>query len=87
MPVLRTFSWVANTDPDPVLGYKLYAGTSTGNYDDANSPHDFGLVLSGVFTPAHDSTRFYALTAYNATEESEKGTEVEWIHPHTVFFA
>jgi len=83
MPVLRTFTWTANVEA--VSGYKLYAGTRTGTYNDANSPKDMGNVLSGVFTPAQDSTRFYALTAYDATSESSFSAESEFIHPLTQF--
>ena len=85
MPVIRTVFWNASTAPG-VLGYKLYAGTRTGVYDDANSPKDMGNVTSGTYLPAHNSTRFYVLTVYSATEESNVSSEFEFIHPNTKFF-
>ena len=86
MPRPITITWTANSESD-LAGYKLYAGTRTGTYDDANSPHDFGNVTSGAFLPAHNSTRFYALTAYD-TEALESGfsAEVEAV-PTLKFFA
>ena len=85
MPVSRVMSWNANTESD-IAGYKLYAGTKTGVYDDTNSPKDMGNVTSGSFLPALDSTRFYALTAYD-TDVLESGfsSEVEYL-PKILWF-
>jgi fibronectin type 3 domain-containing protein len=85
MPVVRTLSWTANTESN-LAGYKVYAGTRTGVYDDGNSPQDVGNVTSATFTPAHDSTRFYAVTAYDTEAlESEHSDEVEYVPPVQFF--
>ena len=81
----RQISWNANPEPE-VLGYKLYAGPLSGVYNDPASPHDFGLVTSGQFTPDDEATRFYALTAYNSVGESDFSAEVEFILPE-IFIA
>lgn len=85
------FSWNANTEPD-LAGYKIYAGTASGVYDDANSPRDVGNVTSGANAyfdvQNFNQAMFFALTAYNAGAlESGFSTELSqtFTRPVAVF--
>lgn len=76
-----TLAWDANTESD-LDGYKLYYGTSTGNY---LTPIDVGNVttyeLSGLDTGV---TYYIALTAYDTVNnESEKSDEISASPPDT----
>lgn len=83
-----SFSWSANSEQD-IAGYKIYAGTSSGTYNDANSPRDVGNVTTGYFdVNTFGSEMFFALTAYNTTDqESDFSTEVSqtFTRPVTLF--
>jgi hypothetical protein len=61
-------------------GYKVYYGTSTGNYDGERSPIDVGNVTDFVVPYLQHNTRYYfAVTAYNAVpEESTKSSEINF---------
>jgi Fibronectin type III domain len=60
--------------PDPVLGYKLYYGTSSGNY---TKNMDVGKVATYTLTGLQDGQTYYiAVTAYNDSGESNYSNEV-----------
>lgn len=63
------FAWDASSDPD-VAGYKIYAGSESGFYDDPNSPLDVGNILDAIYTLDDPTGNFYfALTVYNTSDE------------------
>lgn len=65
--------WKANTEPD-LAGYKLYWGTSPGNYD---SSVTLGAVTSHKITGLTEHlTYFFALSAYD-TSGNESGKSAE----------
>jgi hypothetical protein len=67
-----TLAWDANTEPD-LAGYKLYYGTSSGNY----SNHiDVGNVTSYTMTLGPGIIYHFAVTAYNSTLESSFSNEI-----------
>jgi len=71
-------SWLANSESN-ISGYKIYAGNSTGNYDDPLSPKDMGNVLSGYYTFTTRGTKYMALTAYNnVSQESGFSAEISF---------
>jgi len=69
-----TVSWDANTERD-LSGYKIYYGTSSGNYDDVL---DVGNTTSFIINRLKDMrTYFFAVTAYDLSEnESAFSSEV-----------
>jgi hypothetical protein len=83
-----TFVWNANSEAD-IAGYKIYAGTASGTYNDANSPRDVGNVTSGYFdVNTFGAPMYFALTAYNTgAQESDFSTEVSqtFTRPVTLF--
>ncbi|MCK5513675.1 MAG: hypothetical protein KAJ00_04185, partial [Deltaproteobacteria bacterium] len=73
--------WDANNEED-LLGYKVYYGTSSGNYGE---PDDVGNVteyeLSGL---TEGATYYVAITAYDTSyNESQKSDEESGIPPDT----
>ena len=75
-----TVTWDANSEED-LAGYKVYYGTSAGNY---LSPVNVGNVTVYEITGLTADTRYYiALTAYDTSQnESEKSDEVNAVaHP------
>ena len=52
-------SWDANTEPD-LAGYKVYFGTSSGNY---GTPASVGNTTSYSLAGLSDGTYFFAVTA------------------------
>jgi fibronectin type 3 domain-containing protein len=67
-------AWDANTEED-LAGYKVYYGTSTGNY---GTPIELGKVTEYDITGLNSNTVYYiALTAYDSVNnESEKSDEL-----------
>lgn len=65
-------AWDASTS-ETVTGYKVYYGTSTGNYSVVTN---VGNVTD--FTVSVDETQpiYFAVTAYNDTDESDYSTEL-----------
>jgi len=66
-------AWDANSEED-LAGYKVYYGTSTGNYGE---PIDVGNITEYELSVLNEGTTYYiALTAYdNSDNESEKSDE------------
>jgi hypothetical protein len=78
-----TLAWDPNSEPD-LSGYKLYYGTSSGNYSNTIS---LGLVTTYTVTNLTDGvTYFFALTAFDAEGfESAKSNEVSYTPPASQF--
>ena len=86
-----TFSWSANPDGDGVVGYKLYYDTDSGQpYEGTQAnegPSPIDIPVSSLTDPSTPEvtitglpscTHFYfALTAYNASDESDLTDEIE----------
>ena len=73
---VHTVSWNANTESD-LAGYRIYAGRSSGVYGSAGTPIDVGNVLSGSVTLNDSGAWYFAVTAYDTSNnESNKSTEV-----------
>ena len=72
-----TLSWSANAEND-LAGYKIYFGTSSGNYTSPGSPTVIGKVSTYTLTGLQrNTTYFFALSAYdNAGNESALSAEV-----------
>jgi len=78
---LGILTWVAptknldGTDLTDLAGYKVYYGTSSGNY---TTPIDVGNVITyGVKTLSAGTTYYFTVTAYNTIgNESDYATEV-----------
>ncbi len=61
-----TLSWSANGEND-LAGYKIYFGTSSGNYTASGSPTVIGRVTSYTVTGLQrNTTYFFALSAYDS---------------------
>ncbi len=61
-----TLSWSANGEND-LAGYKIYFGTSSGNYTASGSPTVIGKVTSYTVTGLQrNTTYFFALSAYDS---------------------
>jgi len=61
-----TLSWSANGEKD-LAGYKIYLGTSSGNYTASGSPTVIGKVTSYTVTGLQrNTTYFFALSAYDS---------------------
>ena len=71
-----TLAWDANSEPD-LSGYKLYYGTSPGNYA---TPITLGIVTTYTVTNLTDGVTYYfALTAFDTEGfESGKSNEVSY---------
>ena len=71
-----TLAWDANSEPD-LSGYKLYYGTSPGNYPNVIT---LGLVTTYTVTNLTDGVTYYfALTAFDTEGfESDKSNEVSY---------
>jgi len=69
--------WDANTEDD-LAGYKVYYGTSSGNYE---QPIDVGNVTEYELKGLNEGITYYiALTAYDTSNnESEKSDEVSGV--------
>ena len=74
-------SWNANSEED-LAGYKVYYGTSSGNYEE---PIDAGNVTEYELSGLTEGVTYYiAITAYdNSDNESEKSDEVNGTPPDT----
>lgn len=72
-----TLSWSANSEND-LAGYKIYLGTSSGNYTASGSPTVIGKITSYTVTGLQrNTTYFFALSAYDsAGNESAFSAEV-----------
>lgn len=72
-----TLSWSANGESD-LAGYKIYWGTSSGNYTASGSPTVIGKVTTYTVTGLQrNTTYFFALSAYDtAGNESALSAEV-----------
>ncbi len=72
-----TLSWTVGNEPD-LAGYKIYVGTSSGNYNYPGSPFTVGKV--GTYTINNlprGQTYHFAISAYdNAGNESARSSEV-----------
>lgn len=70
-------SWTVGSEAD-LAGYKIYVGTSSGNYNYAGSPFTVGKV--GTYTINNlptGQTYFFAISAFdNAGNESPRSAEV-----------
>jgi len=63
-----------DSSPDPVSGYRLYYGTSSGNY---TKSMDVGKVTTYTLPGLQDGLLYYiAVRAYNDSEESNYSNEV-----------
>lgn len=76
-------SWDANPEPD-IGGYKVYYGTSSGDYDyviDVGDVTNYELDLS-------PGERYFAITAYDtARNESGYSEEISfWVEPSTTWY-
>ena len=67
-PPTAHLGWNPNPEPD-VNNYKLYVGSSSGNYDAPGSPKNMGNVTDGFFTLPNYGTFFFALTAVNTSNQ------------------
>lgn len=80
-----TFSWIPNDEP--VSGYCIHYGTSSGNYTsiiDALLPAEVdGRIIYTVTGLTAGETYYFAATAYTDTEESGFSTEVVYSVPVT----
>ncbi|MDL1984267.1 MAG: fibronectin type III domain-containing protein [Deltaproteobacteria bacterium] len=66
------FAW--DSSPDPVSGYRVYYGTSSGNY---TKNMDVGNVATYTLTGLEDEHTYYiAVTAYNDSGESNYSNEI-----------
>jgi len=72
-----TLSWSANAEND-LAGYKIYFGTSSGNYTSPGSPAVIGKITTYLLTGLQrNTTYFFALSAYDsAGNESALSAEV-----------
>jgi hypothetical protein len=72
-----TLSWSANAEGD-LAGYKIYFGTSSGNYTSPGSPVVIGKTTTYTLTGLQrNTTYFFALSAYDsAGNESALSAEV-----------
>jgi fibronectin type III domain protein len=69
----KTLSWTAVPEPS-VVGYKLYYGTSSGQYDSqVDVGPDVSYTVNGL-TPG--TTYYFAVSAYNSGGESALSSEV-----------
>jgi len=73
--------WNANNEED-ILGYKVYYGTSSGNYGE---PDDVGNVTEYELSGLTEGVTYYvAITAYDTSyNESQKSVEESGIPPDT----
>jgi hypothetical protein len=72
----HTLSWNANTESD-LAGYIVYAGRATGVYGELNTPTNVGNVTSHTFTIDDSGQWFFAVKAYDTSNnESDFSTEV-----------
>ena len=72
---VHTVSWNANTESD-LAGYRIYAGRSSGVYGSAGTPTNVGNVLSGTVTVDASGAWYFAVTAYD-TSNNESGFSTE----------
>lgn len=69
----KTLSWTAVPEPS-VLGYKLYYGTTSGQYDShVDVGPEVSYTLNGL---ASGTTYYFAVSAYNSGGESALSSEV-----------
>lgn len=71
-----TLTWAANKESD-LAGYKIYVGTSSGNYDFPGSPFIIGKITTYIVTNLQPKTTyFFAVSAYDiAGNESPLSNE------------
>lgn len=72
---VHTVSWNANAESD-LAGYRIYAGRSSGVYGSVGTPLDVGNVLSGALTLNANGAWYFAVTAYD-TSNNESGFSTE----------
>lgn len=70
-------AWNKNPEPD-VIGYKLHRGSAPGVYTETN--HIIGVTEVEVRVVT-GTTNYFALSAYNADQESQLSTELVYYHP------
>lgn len=81
------FSWEYAPDMDNVVGFRLYASTTSGQYAEgdviADVSYQTGVgqytaerALSG--TPGQETTYYFVATAYNEDQESDYSNEVSY---------
>jgi hypothetical protein len=67
-----SFGWTASPDPS-VLGYKIYWGTGSGNYQNVR---DVKKVMTTSLVLTNANKYYVAVTAYDLTHESYLSNEV-----------
>lgn len=72
-----TLTWIANKESD-LAGYKVYVGTSSGNYDFPGSPFVISKTTTYIVRNLQQNTTyFFAISAYDfAGNESPLSSEV-----------
>lgn len=73
-----TLAWDPSTD-STVTNYLLYAGRTSGVYNDPASPKSMGNVTSGTYTVTASGNWFFAISAVNPFGEGPKGTEIVYL--------
>ena len=81
---VATFSW---TEDQPVSGYKIHYGTSSGNYNlavDVGLPAAVnGIIVATIQGLQEGNTYYFCASAYTATGESNCSNEVTYKEPVT----
>ena len=81
---LCTVFWNANLDP--VTGYRVYHGLSSGQYSSTPSitTTTWGVTCEQMNILGDDRTHYFVVTAYNAGGESGHSSEVSKFLPKPV---
>src|SRR5438067_13116957 len=73
-----SLAWFENAEPD-IAGYRLYFGTTSGNYDQVRDVETPYLAVTGL---SDGVVYYFAVTAYNlAGAESSFSNEVSFGSP------
>ncbi len=76
-PASATLTWNPVPPPSTVNGYKVYFGTSTGNYVPPDGGNvDVGNATQVALNLQSGETYFFSVTAYNSAGESGFSNEV-----------